>query len=212
MRHSSVLIADGHQVVIEGIRQILDGGKYEIVGAVSDGLSLVKRALRLSPDVIIAEIALPSQNGIEAARQILALRPKTRVIFLTVHTELPYLGAALALGVCGYVTKYAAKEELLHAIRSALKGRSYVSKQLAELVEHVRTGRSQDGKSVGSLTRRQLEVLKLLTDGRQVKEIAAVLKLSPKTVEYHKYKIMKRLGVKTVPQLVHHALRYGILS
>jgi len=166
----------------------------------------------LQPDAIVTDIAMPLLNGIDAAREIHKQSPKSKIIFLTMHPEAVYATAALAAGASGYVLKSAAGEELISAIRDALEGRIYISKTIAKSVKRAREVRAaDDGSAVDGLTRRQREVLQLLAEGRQVKEIAVVLNVSPKTVEFHKYRIMDTLGVRTVADLTRYALKRGIV-
>ncbi len=213
MKHSTVLIADDHSVVVEGLRRILDRPEFEVVGVVNDGRALVQAAAQLQPDVIITDVAMPLLNGIDAAREIHKQNRKPRIVFLTMHPEVAYATAALAAGASGYVLKSAAGEELINAIRDALNGRIYISKVLATSVEYAREIRPTKTRSaVDLLTHRQHEVLQLLAEGRQVKEIAAILKLSPKTVEFHKYRIMDLLGVRTVADLTRYAVKRGIVA
>lgn len=145
MKRTRILLADDHAVVIEGLRRILDGPEFEVVGVASDGWSLIQAAVRLQPDVIITDIAMPSLNGIEAARKIREQNQETKIIFLTMHSEQVFARAGFAAGASGYVLKSAAGEELINAIRNALNGQTYSSKQLAQSMEHARmVGRDED--------------------------------------------------------------------
>jgi len=213
MKRPSILLADDHAVVIEGLRSMLDGPEFEVVGVAGDGRSLLEAAARLQPDVIITDITMPSLNGIEAARKIHEQSKKPKIIFLTMHLELVYAMAAFAAGASGYVLKSAAGEELINAIRDALNGRTYISKQIAPSVQHAReVGAGKDRSAIDGLTRRQREVLQLLAEGLQAKEIAAMLNMSSKTVEFHKYRIMDALGLHTIADLIRYALRNGIVE
>jgi DNA-binding NarL/FixJ family response regulator len=163
--------------------------------------------------VIITDVAMPLLNGIDAVHEIHRQNQKPKVVFLTMHPEVPYATAALAAGASGYVLKSAAGEELIDAIRNALNDRTYISKAIAKSVQHAREIRPMvDGRTDDSLTHRQREVLQLLAEGHQAKEIAAVLDLSPKTVEFHKYRIMDLLGVRTVADLILYAMKRGIVA
>ncbi|MGO8937803.1 MAG: response regulator [Mycobacterium sp.] len=199
-------------VVIEGLRRILDRPEFEIVGAVSDGRALVQAAADLEPDLIITDVAMPSLNGIEAASQISQQNQKSKIIFLTMHPEVVYARQALAAGGCGYVLKSSAGEELVTAIHDVLDGRVYVAKSIAQAVQQALEARPMSSRSIDGLTVRQREVLQLLAEGRQAKEIAVTLKLSPKTVEFHKYRIMETLGVRTVAELARYAVKHGIVE
>jgi DNA-binding NarL/FixJ family response regulator len=212
MKRLRILLADDHAVVIEGLRRILDRPEFEIVGAVSDGRALVQAAADLEPDLIITDVAMPSLNGIEAARQISRQNQKSKIIFLTMHQEVIYAQQTLAAGGCGYVLKSAAGEELVAAIHDVLDGRVYMAKSIAQAVQQALDARPMSSRGVDGLTGRQREVLQLLAEGRQAKEIAVTLKLSPKTVEFHKYRIMQTLGVRTVAELARYAVKQGIVE
>lgn len=213
MKRSRILLADDHTVVIEGLRRMLDHPEFEVVGVATDGRALLRDAIRLQPDVIVTDVAMPLLNGIDAAREIHKHSPKPKIVFLTMHPEAVYATAALAAGASGYVLKSAAGEELIGAIRAALEGHTYISKAIAKSVKRAREVRPADDHSaIDGLTRRQREVLQLLAEGRQAKEIAVVLNVSPKTVEFHKYRIMDLLGVRTVADLTRYALKRGIVA
>jgi DNA-binding NarL/FixJ family response regulator len=208
-----VLIADDHAVVVEGLRHILDRPEFAVVGVAHDGRALAQAAAELQPDVIITDIAMPSLNGIDAVREIHQRSRKPKIIVLTMHSEVAYATAALAAGASGYVLKSAAGAELISAIREVLTGRTYIAKSIAKSVEHALEIRSTKKRStVDLLTQRQREVLQLLAEGKQVKEIAAVLELSPKTIEFHKYRIMDLLGLRTVADLTRYALKRGMVG
>ncbi len=208
-----ILLADDHAIVIEGLRRILDRPDFEVIEVAENGHSLVEKAVALEPDVIIADIGMPLLNGIDAAREIRSRVDKAKIIFLTMHPELTYAKAALAAGASGYVIKSAAGESLIKAIRSALKGESYISEPIAAaLAQSTQTSFANGRSGVEPLTSRQREVLQLLAEGKQVKEIATLLKISPKTAEFHKYRIMDLLGLRTVADLARYAQKHGIVA
>jgi DNA-binding NarL/FixJ family response regulator len=213
MKPLRVLLADDHDIVIEGLRRILDHPDIEIAGAVNDGRSLVRQAREIRPDVIVTDVTMPLLNGIDAARQIRKSNPDVKIIFLSMHRDVTFATAALAAGGAGYVLKNSAGDELLTAIREAVRGGNYVSKSIAETVKQGLSSRSQNYRSsLDKLTSRQREVLHLLAEGLQVKEIAVRLKVSPRTVEFHKYRIMNELGLRTAAELGRYALRHGIVT
>lgn len=213
MKGTRILLADDHAVVIEGLRRILELPEFEIVGAVSDGHALVKSAAVLQPDIIIADVAMPLLNGIEAAGQIRQQSPESKIIFLTMHPEEPFVRQALAAGGCGYVLKSSAGDELITAINEVLDGRVYVTESITEaLKQSPRVGPKADRSPIDELTDRQREVLQLLAYGLQGKEIAATLNVSPKTVEFHKYRLMDVLGIRTIAQLARYAAKNGIVE
>lgn len=213
MKSSSILLADDHPVVVEGLRRVLDHPEFEVVAVVNDGRALMRVAAELQPDVIITDISMPLLNGIDAAREIHRQNPKAKVIFLTMHSEAAFAMAALVAGASGYVLKSAAEEELIDAIHEVLNDRTYVSKSMAASVEHARKiGPTDNPATADLLTHRQREVLQLLAEGRQVKEIASLLRLSPKTIEFHKYRIMNALDLRTLADLARYAQKRGIVQ
>ena len=202
MKPWRILLADDHAVVIEGLRRILDRPEFEVVGVADDGCTLLQAAIRLQPDVIVCDIVMPSLNGIEATRKIHAENLKPKIIFLTMRPESAYASAAFAAGASGYVLKSDAGEDLIVAISEALNGRTYISKQIA----------AERGKDPDGLTRRQREVLQCLAKGLQTKEIAAMMALSSRTVEFHKYRLMETLGARSVADLTRYAVKHGIIE
>lgn len=210
---SRVLLADDHLVVLQGLRRILDRPEFEIVGAVSDGRALVEAAAKLRPDVIIADISMPLLNGIEALRHIRKQNRQAKVIFLSMHPEAIYAVEAIKAGARGYLVKSSDDEELITAIGKVLAGEVYVTPSLAEpVLNRLRAPRLSARGTADALTERQREVLQLLAEGKQAKEIAALLKVSGRTVEFHKYRIMETLGIRTVAGLAAYAAKHGIVA
>jgi len=211
MKRPRVLIADDHRIVAEGLRGLLEP-EFDLVGIVEDGRELLAAAERLRPDVIVADISMPLLNGIDAVRQIKKTCEEIKVVFLTMHPDVTYAASAFEAGASGYVLKHSAPSELVTAIQSALRGKTYVTPLLAgELMQFYKEkppGRDEHTR----LTPRQREVLQLLAEGRSAKEIAAVLNISPRTVEFHKYRMMDDLGITSVAELVQYAIRHGIVT
>jgi len=200
MKRTRILLADD----LEGIRAVLEP-HHEIVGAVADGRALVEATLRLKPDLIILDITMPLLNGIDAAVQIRKSLLGVRLLFITMHVNPAYLEAALNAGGTGYVLKSAAREELLDAIQSVMKGRIYVTPSLSR--EHLE--RFQDPSLAAAslrLTVREREILQLIAEGRPAKEIAHVLNISVKTVAFHRENIKRKLGLRTTAELTKHAI------
>jgi len=213
MKPWRLLLADDHDIVIEGLRRVLDRPELEIVGIVKDGRALLRAAKEIQPDIIIADVTMPLLNGIEAARQIRKSNPDVKIIFLTMHPDVTFATEALAAGGSGYVLKNSASDELLAAIRDVMKGHIYVTKSIAEAVKHGLSSRSSAWRSpLDKLTSRQREVLQLLAEGLHVKEIAVKLNVSPRTVEFHKYRIMDELGLRTAAEIARYAARHGIVT
>jgi DNA-binding NarL/FixJ family response regulator len=207
-----LLLADNHDIVIVGLRSLLNQPDFEIVSAVNDGRALVQAALDLKPDVILAEIAMPLLNGIDAARKIRSLHPDVKIVFVTMRSETTYATEALSLGNCGYVLKSSVAEELPLAIHAVLEGGSYAAQSIAEPVRQALDVRSRERDGNEHLTTRQREVLQLIAEGHRLKEIAFMMGLSKRTVEFHKYKIMDVLGVQSVAEMVHSAIALGMIS
>jgi DNA-binding NarL/FixJ family response regulator len=207
-----LMIADDHQIFAEGLKRLLSAD-FDIVGAVQNGRELVSAAEKLRPDVIVADISMPMLNGIEAAMQIKKVHPEIKVVFLTMHPDAAYAVSAFKAGASGYVLKHSAPDELVTAIREGLKGRTYVTPLIAGKLLHSYESGSHSGTGTNAalnLSSRQREVLQLLAEGRSVKEIAAILNISTKTVEYHKYRMMEDLGIKTAAELIRYAVKQGI--
>ena len=207
MSKPRVLVADDHRIVAEGLRRLLEP-EYEVVGVVTDGRELVAAGKEVRPDAIVADVAMPSLNGIEAAVQLREAGVRAKVIFLTMHRDVAYARRALEAGASGFVLKHSAPSELLTALREALRGRTYVTPMIAgEVFQSYQAGDSEPQR----LTPRQREVLQLFAEGRSAKEVAAVLKISPRTAEFHKARILEALGIRTTAGLVQYAIRHGIV-
>lgn len=212
MKRTRVLLADDHKIILNGLKSLLEP-EFELVGKVEDGRALVAAAEKLRPDVIVVDISMPLLNGIEAVRQIKKIDPRVRVIFLTMHPDVTYAIRAFEAGASGYVLKHSASSELLTAIHEAIKGRTYVTPMIAgELVQSYKEGSHQQPDENQQLTQRQREILQLLAEGSSVKEIAEILKISPRTVEFHKYSVMSKLKLKTNSALVQYAIKHGITT
>ena len=211
MERPRILLADDHSVVLTGIRALLSE-QFDLIGQVEDGRSLVEQALRLRPDLVILDISMPLLNGVEAARQIKKAWPEAKLLFLTMHSDPFYLREALQAGAGGYLLKASAAEELVVAVRSVLKGEIYLTKAISsEVKETLSTATGRLTRST-SLTDRQKEVLQLIAEGQSNKEIATTLRISVKTVEFHRSQMMRALGVHTVAELTQFALRIGLLD
>jgi len=210
MTKPRLLIADDHKIFAEGLKRLLNTD-FDIAGVVEDGRELVAAAEKLRPDLIVVDISMPMLNGIEAVRQIKKVRPETKVVFLTMHPDVAYAVSAFKEGASGYVLKNSVPDELITAIREGLKGRTYVTPLIAgKLLHAYESGSQSRTDKVPSLTSRQREVLQLLAEGHSVKEIAVILNISAKTVEYHKYRMMEDLGIKTTAELTRYAVKQGI--
>ena len=210
-RRYRVLLADDHAVIRQGLRLILEP-HFNIVGDVRDGRMLVREAERLAPDVVLIDISMPLLNGIEATVRLRQKSPQIKIVVLTMHADVTYAAEVLQAGASAYVLKNAPVEEIEIAIRRALAGEKYVTPQLAKEVGSLLDSSRRPRPSVDRLTGRQREVLQLLAEGRVSKQIADVLCVSPRTVEFHKYKMMEKLGLHSTADLTRYAMKHGIIS
>lgn len=212
MKVPCVLLADDHSVILAGVRSLL-GTYCEVLGQVGDGRSLVRETLRLRPDLVILDVSMPLLNGIDAARQILKAWPEARLLFLSMHANPVYLREALHAGGRGYLVKSSAAEELRTAIDTVLKGGVYIAPSFgSEVVHTLLTPTGRHPRASGELTERQREVLQLIAEGRSNKEAAEILHVSVKTVEFHRGRIMTKLGVHTAAELATFAARERLVE
>lgn len=212
MKKPRILLADDHKIVIEGLKNILKD-EFEIVGTVEDGRALVKKASTLYPDVIVADISMPQLNGIEAARQIKKIDKNIKIVFLTMHPDATYAADAFEAGASGFVLKHSASSELIRAIHEAIKGRTYVTPLVAgDLIRSYQEGDSPEKKMFKKLSPRQREILQLLAEGKSAKEIASILNISTRTVEFHKYRMMEQHNIKTSAELLQYAIKHGLIT
>lgn len=206
MKKIRVLLADDHRMFLAGLQKLLES-EFKIVGAVEDGRALVTEAARLNPDVIVADISMPSLNGIDAARQLRAAGSQAKILFLTMHGDALFVKQGMRAGGSGYILKRDAPDQLIKAIRQVAAGKSYIG---PDLLRGVVLREQRQG--LDNLTARQREVLQLVAEGRSLKEIAFLIHVSVKTAEFHKYNIMHRLGVRTNAELTTIAIRHGLVS
>ena len=207
-----VLIADDHKIVTEGLRSLLEP-EFDLVGTAENGRELVKQAQALSPDVIVVDISMPLLNGIDAVSQLRDAGSTAKIIFLTMHNDPMYAARAFDAGASGFVLKHSAPSELITAIEKALEGGTFVSPMIAEgLMEHYKTGGQDKENPLAGLSTRQREVLQLLAEGKSAKEIAKLLSISARTAEFHKYHIMEQLGLSNSAELIHFAIKHGVIS
>jgi DNA-binding NarL/FixJ family response regulator len=180
---------------------------------VEDGRAMVESARNLRPDVVVADITMPRLNGIDALAQLKANDPTLKVVFLTMHRDIAYARRALEAGASGYVLKHSAPDELVMAIRAVLNGQTFITPVLAaEVLQSVRLDPEQSTDPAASLTPRQREILQLLAEGKTAKEIASLVGISTRTVEFHKYEMMQSIGIHNSAELVHFAIKYGIVE
>lgn len=211
MKTARVLLADDHRITAEGLRSLLEP-EFEVVEIVEDGRAMVDRAKALRPDLIVADITMPMLNGIEALVQLRRAEVAAKVVFLTMHHDATYAARAFEAGASGFVLKHSAPSELVAALREALAGRTYVTPLIAKDLLQVYRDGSLQPEAPRELTRRQREVLQLFAEGRSAKEVAAILKISIRTAEFHKASVMSLLGIHSVAELTKYALRHGIIA
>lgn len=212
MSKPRILLADDHLLVLEGFKRILEA-HCEVVGTVEDGRALLDAATRLNPALVLLDISMPLLNGIDAARELKALLPDVKIIMVTMHADPAYLNEAFKAGASGYLLKRSAGSELIQAIDSVLNGNFYVTPLLTKgLVNAARTGSSPPSTRQTTLTPRQREVLQLVAEGKTIKEIAQILNISPKTVEFHKTQIMDHLDLRTTAELTKYAMTHGLTT
>jgi DNA-binding NarL/FixJ family response regulator len=204
MDRPTLLLADDHVIVAHGLRSLLKD-EFDLVGCVSDGVALVEAAQRLTPDVIVSDLAMPRMDVLRALRELAVLEVPSRVIVLTMHADAHLATEAFRLGAWGYVVKNAAGEELINAIHEVLAGRAYLTPLITK--EVMTTVQNALGDRQARPTFRQRQVLGLIAEGKRMKEIAAILHVSPRTVESHKYEMMESLGVRSTAELIQYALR-----
>jgi DNA-binding NarL/FixJ family response regulator len=211
MTRRKILLADDHVLIAQAIQHLLQA-EFDVVGVVADGRALLRAAGELSPDVVVVDIAMPLLNGLDAGEQVKALHPEIRVIYLTQNREPRFAVEAFRRGASGYLLKDSAASELTTAIREALRGGSYVSASIAQHMLDELGALSGHPDAVRELSGREREVLQLLAEGKAMKEVAALLEISPRTVEFHKYRIMELLGVRTNAELVQQAIKLGLIA
>jgi len=209
MARPTLLLADDHAIVMEGLASLLRG-EFSLVGAVADGARLIEAARQHRPDVIVTDVAMPGMSGLEALRQLRAEAINAKVVFLTMHADAQLAAEALRAGAAGFVVKHAAGKELVAAIHTVLRGGRYLPAQLASGV--LTALANGDRQEVGSMTPRQRQVVTMIAEGLTMKEVAAALGLSPRTVEAHKYQVMQTLGLQTTADLIRYALEHRLTS
>jgi DNA-binding NarL/FixJ family response regulator len=207
MARPRLLLADDHELLLDGLRRLLEAD-FELLGTVVDGRAAVAAYEQLRPDILLLDIGMPGLNGIEATRQIRRAFPDARVIFVTMQTDRVYVEEAFRAGASGYVVKQGAAGELIEAIRMVLLGRRYVSPRLIAAIGSIEIDSTVDSTPHfgGRLTPRQREVLQLVAEGKSMKEIARILDISVRTVEFHKNGLIQELGLRTVAELTRYAL------
>jgi len=205
-----IILADDHTVFVEALCELL-APHVEVVGTAGDGLALLEIALSLKPDVVVVDVAMPLLNGLDAGRELKKKLPNVKLIFLTTYEDPELAVEAMELGACGYLLKTSAGSELFNAIREALRGKTYVTPKIARGMVESFIRDPRGAKRDKSLTPRQREVVQLLAEGKPMKVVADILRITPRTVAFHKYRAMQDLGLKTNAELIHFAIKDRIM-
>jgi DNA-binding NarL/FixJ family response regulator len=215
MKKPRVLLADDHSMVLAGLLKLVET-EAEVVGTVEDGRALVAAAQALRPDIILLDISMPLLNGLDAARQLTKLVPESKLIFLTMHATAAYAREAFKAGASGYLIKRSAASELKQALQAVLKGQHYltplITKDLLEEALHPVVAEQGRKRPVATLTPRQREVLQLIAEGKGTKDIATLLNVSVKTVEFHKSRMMDDLDLHSTADLIKYAIAEGLVA
>ena len=210
MRRYTVLVADDHAIVKEGLVSLLKDHDFDVVGAVGDGHQLLDAARRLRPDLIVTDLSMPGLSGLDVLTRLKAEHIASKIIVLTMHNDADLATRAMRAGASAFLLKHAAGEELLTAVQQAVEDRSYLTPALTkEVIERMAIPQDQ---AEPQLTARQRDVLRLILEGRRMKEIAATLQLSARTVETHKYQMMRTLGVYSTAELVKYAIQHRLIA
>jgi DNA-binding NarL/FixJ family response regulator len=204
-------MADDHDLVLEGIHRLLEN-ECDVVGKVSDGYALLKAAEQVLPDIVLLDISMPLLNGLEACRHLTRLLPRTRVIFLTMHADAAYVEEAFRVGGCGYLLKRSAASEIIEAINTVRRGGRYVTRLIDWKQPSGRSRVDENKTGAEKLTQRQREVLQLVAEGRSNKEVASLLHVSEKTIDYHKAGIKRTLMLGSTAELTQFAIKYRIIG
>jgi DNA-binding NarL/FixJ family response regulator len=211
MTRPRVVLADDHGLLLEALSKLL-APACNVVATVTDGRALVETALKLKPEVVVADIGMPRLNGLDAAEQLRTKLPGTKLIFLTVNEDPDIAAEAIRRGALGYLLKKSAATELFAAIQAVLGGRHYITPLITRDPTKVFVSRAEHARRPPGLTLRQREVLQLLAEGRSMKEAADILHVTPRTIAFHKYSMMEQHGFKTTAELVQYAVRLGLLA
>jgi DNA-binding NarL/FixJ family response regulator len=210
MKLPRIVLADDHTLVAEALHQLITP-HFDVVAIVADGHALLETAVALKPEAIVVDVAMPLLNGLEACRQLKAKLPSVKFVFLTMNEDPEIAVEAMKVGASAYVLKRSAASELLQAIRAALRGKTFITPQIARGMQESFVRNPRGRSRPKSITLRQREVVQLLAEGKSMKEAAGVLAVTPRTVAFHKYRVMQDLGLKSNAELIQFAIKSRIL-
>jgi len=209
---SRILIADDHNLIAELCKKLLET-EFNVVGTVGNGRALIRAAAELKPDVVVIDIAMPVLNGLDAGQQLKAMLPGVKLIYLTMNSDCEVAAQAFRNGASGYLLKTCASSEMVIAVREVLRGKTYISQSLPkDAINYMRRQPVNLVPEADRLTKRQREVLQLLAEGKVMKEVGDILNMTPRTVAFHKYRMMEVLGAKSSADLVKYAVRNHITA
>ena len=206
----TVVLADDHPIVLQGVRRLLEREDFEILGEAADGLQVVQLAEQCRPDVVVLDLSMPTLNGIGAIHKIARVSPRTKIILLTMYTDECHVFEALRAGVKGCLSKTQAPEHLIEAIREVCAGGVYLSPNVSGLVVQGYLAKTE--QPYDPLTCRERQVLQLIAEGRTTKQIAGILGVTIKTAESHRGALMEKLDLHTTADLVRYAIRRGLVQ
>lgn len=210
MKRPTVVLADDHLLLLEAFKSILDT-EFDVVGTAPDGRELLKIAHALKPDVIVLDVSMPRLNGLDAGIKLRKSTPDTKLIFLTMHEDPAIVAKAMDMGASGFLLKTSAASELSKAIWKVLEGKTYLTPQVAEQMKKLKK-KSPEKQPIDELTVRQREILQLLAEGNTMKQVAEIVCITPRTVAFHKYRIMDSLGISNNAELIQFAVNSGLIS
>jgi DNA-binding NarL/FixJ family response regulator len=211
MMRPRILLADDHTLLLEAFSKLLES-KYDIVGTATDGRKMLSMVSKLKPDVVLMDIAMPNMNGFDAGEKLKKLLPEVKLVFLTVNEDPDMVTEAFRIGANGYLLKNSASSELFQAVDAVLNSKNYVTPKINQGIISSFIKNPGVQKVHGELTIRQREVLQLLAEGHTMKQVAANLNITPRTVAFHKYQIMEDLDIKTNSELIQYAIRHGLVA
>jgi|SRR5215471_14227539 len=211
-QRTRILIADDHTLVAELFKTLLEN-EFEVVGIVGNGRAMVRAAAKRQPDLILVDLAMPILNGLDAGERVKEMQPTIKLVYLTMNRDTEVAAEAFRRGASGYLVKTCAASELVVAIRAVLRGNTYISETLPrEQIDRLRRQNKEMVEEAARLTDRQREVLKLLVEGKKMEEVADILGITPRTVAFHKYRVMEALEIKSDAELVRYAMRNHIIA